>query len=344
MSAWNAGPYLEPAIESILSQSWRDFEFIIVDDASTDGSREVIARWAARDARVIDLPNTTNVGASLSANRGIAAARAPWIARMDADDISKPDRLARQMAVVERQGDIGFITTLLETIDGKGQVTLPACKGICFEQELLPWYLLFYNRVGGHGQVMFRRDTFLKIGGYKENDRHAQDRELWPRLLREGSCVVIPEVLFQWRAANPSSVTNSLKFRYAGPSIEAGIAEVERMCGVSISHDEGVALRDFWLRFHGGAQDWDAVQKRLLELADKFTPVRPIADLRVRLRRSIACGWLSNALRAAGRRDVKLVRAHMRRAREAAGWSLPAAMAQLTHELARVGGKAARRL
>lgn len=116
----------------------------------------------------------------------------------------------------------GFVTSLLETIDAGGRVTAEACKGVCFQRELLARYLLFYNRVGGHGQVMFRRETLLKIGGYNESAPASQDRELWPRLLREGPCVVVPEVLFQWRSANPSSITKNLKFRCAECSIAAG--------------------------------------------------------------------------------------------------------------------------
>ena len=344
MSAYNAGEYLRPAIESVLNQTWRDFEFIIVDDGSTDGTRELIASCAGKDARIVALPNASNVGVSVSLNRGIAVARAPWIARMDADDVSAPERFPKQMAAAQKNPGVGLVTSLLETIDACGRVTAMACKGVCFQPDLLAWYLMFYNRVGGHGQVMFRRETLLKIGGYNESVPSSQDRELWPRLLREGPCVVVPEVLFQWRSANSTSITKNLKFRYAECSIAAGQREVERMCGVSISHEEGVGLRDFWLRFHDGRQDWDAIQRRLLELAGKFTPARPVTNLRAKLRVAIASGWLANALRAAGMRDAKLVRAHLRRAREAAGWRLPMATAQLATELAQVGGQASRRL
>jgi hypothetical protein len=344
MSAWNAGPFLNPAIESILAQTWRDFEFIIVDDASTDGTREAIAAWPKRDGRIIALLNEENLGVGASLNRGIELAKAPWIARIDADDISKPERFARQIAAIGNDERCSFSTTLLETIDTHGRVTAKACRGVCFQPELLPWYLLFYNRIGGHGQVMFRREMFLKCGRYDPKERNAQDRELWPRLLREGPCVVVPDVLYQWRKGNPTSITKNLPFRYSELSIASGVREVERMCGVAITQEEGVALRDFWVRFHGGAQDWDAVQRRLLELAARFEPVRPVAGLRGKLRESIACGWLANALRAAGMRDARLVRGHLRRAREAAGWRLPAAAVRLAGELARVGGEASRRL
>jgi hypothetical protein len=344
MPAFNAGPFLAPAIESILKQTWTDFEFIIIDDGSTDGTREEIAAWAQRDSRIIALPNKTNLGLSNSLNRGVPAARAPWIARMDADDISKPERFARQLAVAEKNANAGFITSLLETIDADGRVTRKACRGVSFQRELLPWYLMFYNRVGGHGQVVYRRETFLKTGGYNLQAPRSQDRELWPRLLREGRCVVVPEVLYQWRSANPGSITNTLKFRYADCSIAANCREMERMCGVSLSCDESVALRDVWLRFHDGRQDWDAIQRRLLELAARFTPTRPISNLRAKLRCSIASGWLANALRAAGRRDTKEAKAHLRRAREAAGWRLPAATTRFAWELACVGGDAGRRL
>jgi glycosyltransferase involved in cell wall biosynthesis len=342
MPAFNAGELLQPAMESILRQSLADFEFIVIDDGSTDETAGRLAAWAAQDRRIRVLTNDRNLGLSRSLNRGLAEARAPWIARMDADDISKPERLARQLAVAERNPAAGLITCVVETIDSEDRVVGRPRRGICTQRDLLPWFMLFYNRIGGHGQVMYRRETVLKVGGYREDVGAGQDRELWLRLLKAGPCVVLNEPLYQWRGDNPGSVTRRRVTRYAEGSVQAGVDEIARACGVSLAYDEAVALRDFWLRFQGGTQDWSAVQHRLLELAGKFSPPRPVKNLRARLRVSIACGWLANALRAGRARDRQLVQAHLRRATEAAGVYLPIAFMRFSAELAAVRGQADR--
>jgi glycosyltransferase involved in cell wall biosynthesis len=342
MSAYNAGDFLIPAIQSILTQTLRDFEFIIIDDASTDGTQETLRAYSAQDRRIRLLLNESNLGLTRSLNRGLAAVQAPWIARMDADDLSTPDRLARQLAVAEKNPGAGLINCWHDMIDRHGRRIGHARRGVGFRDELLPWFLLFYNRVGGHGQVMYRTDTVRAVGGYDETFTYAQDRELWLRLLRAGPAVTVPRVLYRWRES-PQSITNAKRKtvgRYDPGSLLAGQREITRTCGIEIFSEEATALRDFWLRFHDGTQDWPAIQRRLLELARLYSPPRPMARKEARLRTSIAVGWLVNALRASNQKDPSLAAAHLRRACEAAKRDPWQVMTRFGYELASVRGRA----
>lgn len=317
MPCYNAGPFLTPAIESILGQSWRDFEFIIVDDGSTDGSLDTARSFASRDSRVRVLVNDRNLGPGGASNRGIAATDAVWIARMDSDDVSHPDCLALQMAATESAPGSSFVTSYLDVIEPSGRLRAGP-RGIGHDFDLLPWFLLFYNRVGGNGQVTFSAAAFRSVGGYIEAHRQSEDRSLWPRLLRVGPACLLRQPLFQWRRS-PGSITGSLGGGYAPGSLQNGIDEIRLCCGLDVDLPSATALRDFWMRRDDAARDWDHVQRLLLATIDRFSPPRPVHDFRRRARRAVALGWLGLTLRALRRRDRPAARGHIRRAHAAAG-------------------------
>ena len=338
MPAWNAGPFLGPAIESILGQTFRDFEFIILDDGSTDGTRDRIAGYAKRDPRIRDCPNPANLGYARATKRGFDLARAPWIARMDADDLSYPQRFAHQLAAANRQPDVTLVTCPIDRIVAGGRI-VPGWRGVCFQQALLPWYQLFYNRIGGGGQVMLSTRAVRALGGNVETHNDGEDFELWSRLMPAGRVVVLRQPLYAWRSHNPNSTTNRRKVRYTEESLRTSMAGVARSCGVEITLAQAVALRDFWLRYPAAGQDWPAVQRLLLDLARRYRPGRPIPRQAGRLRMAIAGGWFGNAIRAANQRNFPLVSGHLRRAGEAAGWRLPYALARFACNLAAVRGR-----
>src|SRR5215217_4825109 len=121
MPVYNAMPYLDIAVESILGQTFGDFEFVILDDASTDGSRQRLREWAGRDSRIRLLEEKRNLGPALSSQRVACAARAPIVARMDADDVSYPGRLAEQLDVLDSFPAVGVVGGLYDTIDASGR-------------------------------------------------------------------------------------------------------------------------------------------------------------------------------------------------------------------------------
>ena len=191
MPVHNGLPYLDESIQSILGQTLKDFEFIILDDASTDGSSDVLSEWAKKDERIRLHRSEQNLGLSGSSNLVVKLARAPLIARMDADDVSRPDRLMRQWEVMKTLSDVALVGTLCDGIDAAGRSVRPRDR----------WRLIRHSEFPPfpHGSVMFRRADFYEVGGYNEQYASAEDQELFLRLARRKRVVVLPDVLYHYR-------------------------------------------------------------------------------------------------------------------------------------------------
>ncbi|MEM9006734.1 MAG: glycosyltransferase [Cyanobacteria bacterium P01_F01_bin.86] len=198
MSVYNGSPdYLRESVDSILQQSFTDFEFIIIDDCSSDDSWSILSEYALSDRRILLLRNQQNMGLTKSLNKALNLARGEYIARQDADDISMPTRFDKQVTWLTEHAETVLVSSEIQRIrpDGTfGQVTERACPS-----ELLSWHLLFHNQLGGHSQVMFRRQPVVDIGGYNEAYRYSQDYELWCRLAAVGNLAVLPEALLHQR-------------------------------------------------------------------------------------------------------------------------------------------------
>lgn len=180
MTVYNAGRHLGPAIRSVLRQDFRDFEFIIVDDASTDESRAEVERFARDDARIRLVANGSNKGQTACLNKGLRECRADWVARQDADDLSLPGRLAAQWDVVRACPDLALVGVNGWIIDGDDQVA-GAIHAPLYDRGIR-WALPFRNPFI-HTGVMFRR---RKEVFYDESLRICQDWDLWARLLETG--------------------------------------------------------------------------------------------------------------------------------------------------------------
>lgn len=204
MTVFNAEAYLESSLRSILDQTFRDFEFLIVDDGSCDGSVEILQRWARKDARIRLLLNTTNKGQTPCLNEGIDAARARWIARQDADDLSHPRRLELQMAAIQSQPSLGLVGTNGWLIDGQGSfrglINAPV-GGVGVQ-----WSSLFYNPFL-HSSVCFRKEAAVAVGSYDSALRIAQDYTLWLRIMEKHPAENLPERLLTYRV-HASSLSN----------------------------------------------------------------------------------------------------------------------------------------
>ncbi len=175
MAVYNAMPYLPSAVDSILRQTLSDFEFIIIDDGSTDGSTEYLR--GLRDPR-IRLERQANQGQQAAANRGIALAHGDLIARMDADDISMEDRLQKQVAFLDRHPEIGLTGGQILRLGSK-RSGLPSNIPTS-HQEIVE--ALMANRHGMcNGTTMFRKELFEKVGGYWEHNI-AEDWDLFLRI------------------------------------------------------------------------------------------------------------------------------------------------------------------
>ena len=198
LSVYNGERFLAPAIESILGQSFADFEFLILDDGSRDGSRRIIESYAASDSRIRPIFRG-NKGLIASLNQLLHEARAPLIARMDADDISLPQRFARQHAFLADHPDYAVIGAWADDIDEHDQpwpINAPA-HPVTHED------FTARIRTGGplmcHPAVMMRRDVALSVGGYHAAYRHCEDLDLWLRLASRAKLGSLPERLIRYR-------------------------------------------------------------------------------------------------------------------------------------------------
>ena len=197
MPVYNAARYLAEAVESILAQTFREFEFVIVDDGSTDRSRQMLDEYARRDARIkiIRRPNTGIVGAL---NDGIAGSSTPLIARMDADDVSSPQRLEKQVAYMREHPECVALGARVTGIDPYGCVLFESEHKLAHDEidaELL-------NGVGWaivHPAAMLRRDALQRVGGYRREWQWVEDLDLFLRLAEIGRVANLSQRLLQYR-------------------------------------------------------------------------------------------------------------------------------------------------
>ena len=195
MSVYNGIPYISDTIKSILNQTFEEFEFIIIDDGSTDGSSEVIEKFQMIDQR-ITLLKQPNQGIVASLNRGIEMAKAPLIARIDADDIAVKDRLEKQVQFMNSNLDVLAVGTAICIIDEENK----PIKDIYFpsrSEQLVE--RMQKNNQFAHPSVMFRKDKIIQIGGYREILHYAEDYDLWLRLSEMGAIENLKEVLLLYR-------------------------------------------------------------------------------------------------------------------------------------------------
>ncbi len=170
MPVHNALPHLDAAVRSILDQTHADFEFVIFDDASTDGSAARLRKWAARDSRIRLLEGQENLGPVGSSSLVVEQAKAPLIARMDADDVCDPDRLRRQVQVLSENSDAGVVASLFGVIDERGRALRgPEVWRLARKSPFVPF---------AHGSIMFRRSIFDQVGGYRAQCEYWEDQDL----------------------------------------------------------------------------------------------------------------------------------------------------------------------
>lgn len=187
MSVYNGRQYLVEAINSILNQTYTGFEFIIIDDGSTDGSREVLQHYAAIDHRIILIENKSNIGLPCSLNKGIKIARGKYIARQDADDISALNRLESQLTYAQQNSDVDVIGSDCYIIDMDGRIVCinsNYSKITNYKNKLLNRRAIF-----PHGSAFIKKDILIKAGLYDTRFYYSQDGELWLRLIKNGAVI-----------------------------------------------------------------------------------------------------------------------------------------------------------
>jgi glycosyltransferase involved in cell wall biosynthesis len=210
MAVFNTEKYLAQAVHSILMQTHREFEFIIVNDGSTDGSLAILRQYAARDDR-IRLLSRGNTGVARALNDGLACARGEFVARMDSDDISLPRRLELQLAFMRQHPECVAISCQEVTIDPEGwPVRLLPCP--LSHDEIDSLHLKGYGGALSGPSAFLRREAVMAVGGYRGEYTVAEDYDLFLRLAEVGRLANLAEVLFCYRE-HPSGLTQSNRDR-----------------------------------------------------------------------------------------------------------------------------------
>lgn len=176
MSVYNDAKHVDTAIQSILDQSIQDFEFIIIDDGSSDNSKILIERYSNLDSRIKFLKNEVNKGLAYSLNRGIKLAKGKYIARMDADDISLTERFEKQLDFFDKYPDTDILGTAALLIDKNCKIITKKKMPIS-NTEMYPF--LYFNSCFFHPSIMAKKSFFLPNNLYNEDLRRAQDWYLW---------------------------------------------------------------------------------------------------------------------------------------------------------------------
>lgn len=197
MPVYNAESYVAEAVESILSQTFRDFEFLVFDDGSTDRSLEILQAYTDRDDRIRVFAKQHR-GHVPWLNEGIQIARGEFVARMDADDVALPQRFARQVEFLNHHSDCVVVGCDIMMIDPDGD-PLATAKHKTVHEDIEADLLGGGHGVIAHPTCMMRRSTLLAVGAYREEFETIEDFDLWFRLAEQGRLANIPEVLLKYR-------------------------------------------------------------------------------------------------------------------------------------------------
>ncbi|HMO26053.1 MAG TPA: glycosyltransferase family 2 protein [Tepidisphaeraceae bacterium] len=197
MCVYNGQEYLASAIESILRQTFRDFEFVIVDDGSTDRSKQIVERYAAEDLR-IKLISRANTGLARALNDGLSACRGEFIARMDADDIALPVRFATQIAHLRAHSDCVIVGANVQLID-PNDLPIGLLEHRQSHEQIDAELLRGSGGALCHPVTMMRRAAVEQVGRYREHYNNSEDLDLFLRLAEVGRCANLPDVLLNYR-------------------------------------------------------------------------------------------------------------------------------------------------
>lgn len=273
MTVYNGGAFLKPAVDSVLNATMGDLEFVVVDNVSTDGSREWLRTLT--DPRVRLIENEVNLGQTGALRRGLEACRAPVVARLDADDLAEPDRFARQLEFLDRHAHVVLVGGQSLSIGPDDRVL--SKSRLPTKPDRIAAVMTVANPFV-HSAAAFRREAALAAGGYQSEYTIAQDYALWSALLRAGGTLAnLPEVVCRLRL-HPGQVTASgLGQREMGEALTITTANQAWALGQDPDPALARSLQRLWLGASGavaeaGDPSAAAAVARLLSAA-KLTPM-----------------------------------------------------------------------
>lgn len=256
MPVWNGAKYLQEAVQSILNQSFTDFEVLILDDGSTDETPRILEQLAKHDPR-IRVIHLAHEGIVNALNCGVAEAKGEWIARMDCDDIAYPERLAKQMRALKATPGAVLCHTAIQQIGEPQYMT--KLQRFPRSQAMVAARLCYQSPIV-HPTVVFSKAAFLRAGGYRAEERHAEDYGLWGRLLTLGKFVGVNEPLLQFRVHSGSiskqkadvqaALTTAIAQRHCAKFMALSEADARRAHGAITVTKQDKRLSE-WLWFVG---------------------------------------------------------------------------------------------
>lgn len=208
MSVYNNEDYLDMSINSILNQSFKNFEFIIINDGSNLNTRRILNYYKKKDKRII-LINQKNKGLTVSLNRAIKISKGSIIARQDADDISHKERFIKQISVFMNNKNIVLCGTFAYLINEKNDM-IKSVTNLPIKDNKIKNQLIYQNCFI-HSSIMYRSNVIKKIGLYNKSYKYAQDYECWSRMMSEGIFLNIPKKLISIRIHNNSITFKNVK-------------------------------------------------------------------------------------------------------------------------------------
>ena len=216
LAVFNSENYLENSIKSILNQTYKNFEFIIINDGSTDNSDEIIKSYQIKDQRIMYLINKENIGLTRSLIKAIEKSKGEIIFRQDADEISSPKRIAEQLTLFNNKSIVAIGSNSLAIYPNKSKIEW----GFIDEQQIKK--IVNLKTIFPHGTSSFRKNIYFDVGGYDLNFLTCQDFDLWNKLITRGRVLMLGKILVE-RYIESKSISNRRKFRQFYDSLKIRI-------------------------------------------------------------------------------------------------------------------------
>jgi glycosyltransferase involved in cell wall biosynthesis len=208
MPVYNGEKYLSTAIDSILNQTFPDFEFIIINDASTDTTSDIIRKYQKKDKRIISINNEKNLGIGGTLNKGFTYAKTQYVARMDADDISEPERLEKQYKLISSNKKLGVVGGYILIINEQNDPLL--LRKYLANSNDLKNHIFRYSPFA-HPATMIRLSVFNEFGGYDPSKSPSEDLDLWIKIGTKYEFGNVPRVILNYRIYEASASNSNLR-------------------------------------------------------------------------------------------------------------------------------------
>lgn len=236
MPAYNSASFIAEAIESVLSQTYKDYELLIINDGSSDKTQEIINSYKTKDNRIRSIKQK-NIGLVATLNKGIKLAKGAYIARIDSDDIWNSDKLIKQMSVISKDNSIVLIGSSYDIVDESGSYISRVIQPTEDDDIRRAFYL---RNPFGHSSVVYLKSAVEKAGLYDENMLPAEDFDLWIKIAKLGRIENIDKICLKYRllksgisqsnSYKQTNVTNKLcrLYWFANPVTLASISEIRK--------------------------------------------------------------------------------------------------------------------